>query len=691
MEAAGIQVVLEQALPLSTLSYDSAARAVANSEADYLFFLADAGTSASMARSMADTGYKLEVRGVPHRLRLELHRAGRARRPRARSAGSARCPTRSAGRNAEQDAFLEWMDRTRPDSAATRFAADAWAASKAFFDALQALPGPDHPGGARRPAAGHGPTYDAGGFFGADPASGRSCSNGCFVAMIVRRRQVAAAHAGRRASSVDRSPLSRPSPARACTTSAPGYGRIEVLHGIDLAVRARRGRPRCSGPNGAGKTTALGVMSGLLDADARVPPRRGPPPQRRRRRRARPHRHLPHPRGPLGVPEPQRRRQPHRRGRRAGAPLDRLVEVAFTLFPRLARAPPAAGRHAVGRREADAGPGPRASAPTRRSCSSTSCRWAWPRWSSASSTRRSPTSPAPGVSVLVVEQFATIGLRYAVARLRDGPRRRHLRRAERRRAWTPSTPPTSGASRVTELLQFTLFGLMLGCVYAIAAMGLVLTYTVTGVFNFAHGAVGHARRLRLLRAPRRATACPTPIAVVARRARAARPLAGLVAERLLRRFQGADYATSLVVTVALTVGLLGLAQQVFDPGEARNVPYLFGDRRIALARRADHLRPHRPGRRSPSRVAFGLRFLLFGTPLGARMRAVVDDPRAGPPQRRAARSSSPGCSWMIGFVPGRARRRAVRRRRRTSTPSCSRCSCSTPTARRWSAGSPACR
>ena len=30
---------------------------------------------------------------------------------------------------------------------------------------------------------------------------------------------------------------------------------------------------------------------------------------------------------------------------------------------------------------------------------------------------------------------------------------------------------------MTELFQFTLFGLMLGCVYAIAAMGLVLTYT----------------------------------------------------------------------------------------------------------------------------------------------------------------------------------------------------------------------
>ena len=42
-----------------------------------------------------------------------------------------------------------------------------------------------------------------------------------------------------------------------------GYGRIEVLHGIDVAVR--RGEiTALLGPNGAGKSTALGVMSGLL-------------------------------------------------------------------------------------------------------------------------------------------------------------------------------------------------------------------------------------------------------------------------------------------------------------------------------------------------------------------------------------------------------------------------------------------
>lgn len=41
------------------------------------------------------------------------------------------------------------------------------------------------------------------------------------------------------------------------------YGRIEVLHGVDLAV-PRHGVAALLGPNGAGKTTALSVMSGLL-------------------------------------------------------------------------------------------------------------------------------------------------------------------------------------------------------------------------------------------------------------------------------------------------------------------------------------------------------------------------------------------------------------------------------------------
>lgn len=196
-----------------------------------------------------------------------------------------------------------------------------------------------------------------------------------------------------------------------------------------------------------------------------------------------------------------------------------------------------------------------------------------------------------------------------------------------------------------ELFQFGLFGVMLGCVYAIAAMGLVLTYTVTGVFNFAHGAVGMLAAFCYydLRVNQDV---PTPVALLVVVVLGA-PLVGLVIERLLRRFEGADYATSLVVTVALTVALLGVAQRIFDPGEARHVPYLFGDRRIEVFdvpitydRIAQVV--------VAAAVAVGLRFLLFGTPLGARMRAVVDDPELS--RLSGVRSVSVArVSWMIGF------------------------------------------
>jgi branched-chain amino acid transport system permease protein len=198
---------------------------------------------------------------------------------------------------------------------------------------------------------------------------------------------------------------------------------------------------------------------------------------------------------------------------------------------------------------------------------------------------------------------------------------------------------------VTELFQFLLFGLMLGCVYAIAAMGLVLTYTVTGVFNFAHGAVGMLAAFIYFELRVR-HGVPTPIAI-AIVVLVLAPMMGVVAERILRRFQGTDYATSLVVTIALTVGLLGLAQNIFDPGEARNLPLLFGDRRFVLFdvpitydRIAQVV--------VAAAVAFGLRFLLFRTPLGARMRATVDDRElAG---LSGVRSRVVGrLSWMIGF------------------------------------------
>jgi branched-chain amino acid transport system permease protein len=198
---------------------------------------------------------------------------------------------------------------------------------------------------------------------------------------------------------------------------------------------------------------------------------------------------------------------------------------------------------------------------------------------------------------------------------------------------------------VTELFQFTLFGLMLGCIYAIAAMGLVLTYTVTGVFNFAHGSVGMLAAFAYFELRVR-HGVPTPIAVFLVVFVFA-PVMGLIAERLLRRFEGADYATSLVVTIALTVGLLGVATKAFDPTEARNVPLLFGDHRLTVL--SVPITYDRIGMVVVAvLVAFGLRGLLFGTPLGARMRAVVDDRELA--RLNGVRSVAVArYSWMIGF------------------------------------------
>ena len=41
-----------------------------------------------------------------------------------------------------------------------------------------------------------------------------------------------------------------------------------------------------------------------------------------------------------------------------------------------------------------------------------------------------------------------------------------------------------------EFLTATIIGLATAGIFAIAASGLVLTYTTTGIFNFAHGAIG---------------------------------------------------------------------------------------------------------------------------------------------------------------------------------------------------------
>lgn len=62
-------------------------------------------------------------------------------------------------------------------------------------------------------------------------------------------------------------PISEPEPILSVAGLDAGYGKIDVLHGIDIHVAAGE-VVAILGPNGAGKSTLLGALSGLVDATA---------------------------------------------------------------------------------------------------------------------------------------------------------------------------------------------------------------------------------------------------------------------------------------------------------------------------------------------------------------------------------------------------------------------------------------
>ena len=182
IEAAGIQIVNRQVLPIATFSFDAAARAVANSGAQYLFFLGADTHDAAMAQSMRGTGYKLlyeEYLTGYGSSYLDI--AGAATE--GTTSWIRSLPGEDGGANAEQAAFQQWMGTTAPTERQDVFAADAWASAKAFFDALTQLPGPI----SRQALVAQLHTYtsyDAGGFIGRIDLA-NDLSNNCVVGMQV--------------------------------------------------------------------------------------------------------------------------------------------------------------------------------------------------------------------------------------------------------------------------------------------------------------------------------------------------------------------------------------------------------------------------------------------------------------------------------------------------------------------------
>ncbi len=106
---------------------------------------------------------------------------------------------------------------------------------------------------------------------------------------------------------------------------------------------------------------------------------------------------------------------------------------------------------------------------------------------------------------------------------------------------------------MTIFLTTLIFGLSSGALYGLTAMGLVLTYKTSGVFNFAHGATGAAAaylfyQLKVL------NGLPSLVALFITLFIAA-PIAGLLFERMGRRLAGASTANKVVATVGLALAV----------------------------------------------------------------------------------------------------------------------------------------
>ena len=197
-----------------------------------------------------------------------------------------------------------------------------------------------------------------------------------------------------------------------------------------------------------------------------------------------------------------------------------------------------------------------------------------------------------------------------------------------------------------EFLAATITGLCTAGIFAIAASGLVLTYTTTGIFNFAHGAVGMLAAFSYWQLLEWGLPTAAAVAVVLL---VLAPLFGVAIETVVMRGLGdAPETARLVVSVALLAAALGLAIWVWPPDEPRPLDGFFDGRFVTIfeVRVSWH---EAMAFILAIVVALGLRLLLRATRVGITMRAVVDDRglaalNGARPDRSAMLAWALGCS-----------------------------------------------
>ncbi len=198
---------------------------------------------------------------------------------------------------------------------------------------------------------------------------------------------------------------------------------------------------------------------------------------------------------------------------------------------------------------------------------------------------------------------------------------------------------------MTTFLAFTVVGVVVGCIYALSATGLVVTYVTSGIFNFAHGAVGMIAaftywNLTVSQGWPAILALPFILFVFA-------PVLGILIDLLImRNLHSASEEVRVIVTVALMLFLLGIGQWIWDPGVPRTIPRFFN---------ADHVQIFSVNVTyhqiivviAALAVAVGLRLFLFRTRIGVALRATVDAPDLA-----SYFGAAPGRVRMLGWAMG---------------------------------------
>ena len=205
---------------------------------------------------------------------------------------------------------------------------------------------------------------------------------------------------------------------------------------------------------------------------------------------------------------------------------------------------------------------------------------------------------------------------------------------------------------MSELVSLLVAGVVTGSIYAVSATGLVVTYTTTGVFNFAHGAVGMVLAYvfwQLWQGWHLPAAAALVLTLVV-----AAPLLGLLVEVVVMRpLQRSPLRVRLGVTLGLLLVLVAGAESIWPQGDVYNVPEFFNGHTVKVAGVTFSIEQLLTVGVAVV-CAVALRLLFTRTTTGLAMRAVVDDPGLA----RLAGTSATRISayaWMLGtFFAGLA-------------------------------------